>query len=77
MPAGAVTTADLYREMIGMRTDVVRSLTMLDIAAKRDNDHEARLRTVEAFRYRVLGAAVAVSVVTSALGTWIGYNIHH
>lgn len=77
IPNGSVTTADLYREMIGMRTDVVKALVLLDAASKTDNDHEGRLRALERFRFTLLGASVGISAAVSALGTWIGLNIHH
>ena len=71
IPAGAVTTADLYRELIGMRVDVARALTKLDAAAAIDSDHEQRLRALERFRFTLLGASVVASAVFSALGAWI------
>lgn len=74
---GAVTTADLYREMIGMRTDVVRALTLLDAASRTDQDHEGRIRALERFRFTLLGSAAGISAAVSALGTWIGLNLHH
>jgi hypothetical protein len=76
IPAGAVTTADLYREMIGMRTDITRALTVLDAAHQIHQDHESRIRILERFRFTLLGAAIAVSAATSALGTWVGLHIH-
>ena len=75
IPAGAVTTADLYRELIGMRVDVARALTKLDAAALVDSDHEQRLRALERFRFTLLGAAVAASAVFSALGAWIASGV--
>jgi len=77
IPTGAVTTADLYREMIGMRTDVTKALTRIEIADKERTDHETRIRTLERFRFTLLGAACAVSAGTSILATWIGLNVHH
>ena len=71
IPAGAVTTADLYRELIGMRVDVARVITKLDTAERIDQDHEARIRQLEQFRYKLLGATIAASALFSAAATWI------
>lgn len=35
-------------------------------------DHESRLRALERFRFTIVGAAVGISALMSALGTWIG-----
>ena len=77
IPTGAVTTADLYRELIGMRTDVTKALTRQEIADKERADHEARIRALERFRYVLLGATVVVSAGVSAFGAWIASGIHH
>lgn len=85
IPAGAVTIADLYRELAGLRGDLQQALTSLKVIEVRDDatarqlgDHEMRLRLVEAFRWKIAGMAVTVSVAISALGTWIEYAlIHH
>jgi hypothetical protein len=37
------------------------------------NDHEGRLRLLEAAKAKIYGAAITVSVVTSAAGSVIGY----
>ena len=75
IPSGAVTTADLYRELIGMRVDVTRVITKLDAAERTDQDHESRIRNLEQFRFKWLGAAVAASAVFSALGAWIASGV--
>ena len=75
IPAGAVTTADLYRELIGMRVDVTRVITKLDTAERIDQDHEARIRQLERFRFTLLGATVAASAVFSALGAWVASGV--
>ena len=77
IPAGAVTTADLYRELIGMRVDVARVITKLDMAEKVDQDHEGRIRQLERFRFTLLGAAVAASALFSGLGAWIASGLTH
>ena len=77
IPAGAVTTADLYRELIGMRVDVTRVITKLDTAEKVDQDHEARIRQLERFRFTLLGATIAASALFSGLGAWIAAGVAH
>jgi hypothetical protein len=75
IPTGAVTTADLYREIREISANQTKTLVMLDLAAKTDSDHEVRLRAVEAFRYKALGAAAAVSAVVSVLVVYLS-NLH-
>jgi len=76
IPPGAVTTADLYRELVGMRTDMVRAVTRLEIADGIDKDHESRIRALERFRYLLLGATIVVSAAVSAFGTWVASGVH-
>ena len=75
IPAGAVTTADLYRELIGMRSDVVRAMTRLEMADRIHSDHELRLRSLEQFKWKLLGAVLAGSAAVSAATTWVGLTI--
>lgn len=81
---GQVTNADLYRELVGMRTDVGRALTRLEVIDARNKtadtihaDYETRLRALEAFRWKLVGLALAVSLLSSALGIWISYLAEH
>ena len=55
IPSSQVTIGDLYRELVGMRGDLSRSLSKLEVIESRNNDadrihndHESRLRTAEA-----------------------------
>ena len=55
MQAAQVTIGDLYRELVGMRGDLTRSLGKLEVMESRHGDadrihadHESRLRTAEA-----------------------------
>lgn len=79
LPAGTVTVADLYRELVGMRGDITSALTKIEVinardqdAARIDADHEARLRALERFRYALLGASSLVGILAGALSALIG-----
>lgn len=81
---GSVTVADLYRELVGMRADLSTVLTRqerIDVrsdAADRLNlDHEARLRMLESFRWKLTGIALAVSTVAGTASGFIGYGLGH
>ena len=71
IPAGAITTADLYRKLEQMGDLMVR----LDERVSVLPDHEARLRLLEKFRYTLMGVAaaagmlsgVATGIITSVL----------
>ena len=78
---GAVTTADLYRELVGMRADIVKALTRIEVIDTRttadDNqreDHEKRLRVLEAFRWKLTGVAVILSAASGYAGYLIGHT---
>jgi hypothetical protein len=75
IPPGAVTTADLYRELVTIRTDVVRAMTRLENADEIHRDHEGRLRSLEQFKWKLLGAVLAGSAAVSALVSY-GASFH-
>lgn len=77
---GAVTIADLYREMVGMRADVIKALTRIEVLDTRNTsadaihaDVEARLRVLERFRYTLAGLAI----IGGAGAGWAGYLLGH
>ena len=79
LPAGTVTVADLYREMVGMRADVVKALTRIEVLDARNTDadhlhadHEARLRLLETFKWKMIGGMLAIGAVSGGLGAWAG-----
>jgi hypothetical protein len=81
---GTVTNADLYSELVGMRGDLSRAVTRLEvinvrnIAADRiDADHESRIRVLEAFRWKLLGVAVCVALASGTISGIIGYVLGH
>ena len=81
---GAVTTADLYRELVGLRTDITKALERLAVidaksqdTEARHNDHELRLRSLEAFKWKLAGACIALSVFSGGAAGWIALAIHH
>ncbi len=76
---GAVTVGDLYREIVGMRSDVVKALTRIEaidtVNANADQvhrDHETRLRILESFRWKVAGGAILLGGVAGAASAWVG-----
>lgn len=84
IPAGAVTTADLYRELVGMRQDITKALERLAVVDARNInadgvhvDHENRLRSLERFKWTLLGLAAAVSTTVSVSGTLLGLALTH
>lgn len=77
---GTITMGDLYRELVGMRTDITKALTRIEVIDSRNGDadklhadHEARLRTLERFRYTLAG----LSVIGGAAAGWVGYMLGH
>jgi hypothetical protein len=77
---GSVTTADLYRELVGLRGDLsalairFERVDVVNTAAEAvHNDHEMRLRALEAFRWKLIGACLLVSVIAGAAGSFV----HH
>jgi hypothetical protein len=76
IPVGAVTTADLYRELIGMRADLVRTMTKLETADIIHTDHEARLRVLEQFKWKLAGALLVGSSGVSVLVSWLVSQTH-
>ena len=78
LPSGQVTIGDLYRELVGMRGDLTRSLTKLEVIESRNTDadrlhadHETRIRQLEKFKWQIIGALI----LASALGAYIGYLV--
>jgi hypothetical protein len=81
---GAVTTADLYRELVGLRTDITRTLERLAVIDSRnrgadqiDTDHETRLRALEAFKWKLIGAAIVVGAGAGGAASWIALAVTH
>ena len=80
LQAGQVTVGDLFREISGLRQDVTKALTRIEVI---DNeradqkvtlgDYEQRLRALERFRFTVAG----VSIVGGVGAGWIGYLLGH
>ena len=80
---GAVTIGDLYRELVGMRSDLSRVLAhqeatdLINSGAERIHaDHEARLRGLERFRYTLAGLAVCGGVGSGYVGYLLGHFVH-
>lgn len=82
LQAGQVTLADIFRVMSAIQSDVSKALTRLEVIDSRnktadniDADHENRIRTLEAFRWKLLGLALAISVLTGFLAAWLPSHI--
>ena len=75
---GSVTVADLYRELVGMRADVVKALTRIEVidaansnADRIHNDHETRIRYLEAVRWKLAGASLVLGAIAGGGAGWI------
>jgi hypothetical protein len=80
---GTVTVADLYRELVGMRQDVGKALVRIEVIDSRNKDadglhadHEQRLRALEAFRWKLAGLAMSVSVLAGVLSGVLANYVH-
>lgn len=78
LPAGTVTIADLYRELVGMRNDVARALTRIEVidsrngdADKLHSDHEQRIRALEQFRWKLAGIAIVMAIIAGFVTAWL------
>jgi hypothetical protein len=67
IPAGSITSADLYRKMEDLRVNVTIALEKLAAHGADVADHEARLRTLERFRYSLMGGAVTAGVLSGSV----------
>jgi hypothetical protein len=77
-PPGIITAADLFRELASLRADVGRALESTAILTVRNQaadqlhiDHETRLRTIERFRYSLMGVSSAVGSATGVISSLI------
>ena len=75
---GQVTIGDLYREIIAMRTDIARALIRIEVLDTRTGgaetarqDHEIRLRVLEAFKWKLTGIALCVAIVCGLLSGFL------
>ena len=62
---GAITTADLYRELTSMTVKLAVIESQTTRAEHIDTDHESRLRALERFKWALFGGA---SVVGASAG---------
>lgn len=75
---GVVTIGDIYRELIGMRQDVGKALTRLEVIDNRNADadrlhadHEARLRALEVWRWKFAGVITVLMVIVAFLSAYL------
>jgi hypothetical protein len=80
---GSVTIGDLYRELVGMRSDLSRVLAhqeatdLINRSSEQIHaDHEARLRALEKFRFTLGGVAVVVGAASGYVGYLLGHVAH-
>jgi hypothetical protein len=73
-----IDIADLYREVTGMRAEVIAVLTKLAVIETRNlladqahADQEIRLRSLERFRYGLMGAAVLAGSLAGVVSSLI------
>jgi hypothetical protein len=83
LATGAVTIGDLYRELVGMRSDLSRVLAhqeatdLINRGAEQIHaDHETRLRALERFRFTLGGVAVVVGAASGYVGYLLGHVAH-
>jgi hypothetical protein len=73
VPAAPVTLLDIFTRQIEMGGQ----LTLINERLNAIPDHENRIRVLEASKAKLYGAAVTLSVIGSALGTWVGIVLTH
>lgn len=73
-----ITAQDIYAELMGLRVDarqIDRRLAVMEYRNQQDDtkavDHESRLRTLEKFRWVLLGAVIATSALSGIVTTLI------
>jgi hypothetical protein len=71
IPAGAITSADLYRKMEDLRVNVTIALEKISAFDRMAGDYEARLRVLERFRFTLLGASAAIGTCSGVLSALI------
>lgn len=80
---GLVTVADLYRELVGMRGDLAKATTKLEVIDAKNTtadaihaDHESRLRAIESWRWKVTGAAIALGTASGVISGLLTGHVH-
>ncbi len=71
IPASPVTILDVYTKQV----ELGAQLAVIHEQLKAIPDHEARIRRLEEAKARIYGAALAISLIVSAAGTWIGVMV--
>ena len=81
---GSVTIGDLYRELVGMRSDLSRVLAhqeatdLINSSAERIHaDHEARIRVMESAGAKLAGKLAVMAGGTGIASGWVGYILGH
>ena len=81
---GVITISDLFREIVGMRADMNAAATKTALleahraeAVGSLADHEGRIRVLETFRWKLMGMATVVGVLSGAFSGIVGFLIGH
>lgn len=67
LPPGMITTADIYRELVGMQVRLAVIEQQNTTSERVHNDHEVRLRGVERFRWILFGASSVVGALAGVI----------
>lgn len=73
VPTAPVTLLDIYTRQVEMGAQ----LAVIHEQLKAIPDHETRLRRLESFYWKFVGAALAASALSSGLITWISLAVAH
>lgn len=73
IPPGMVTTADLYRKLEAISDSVIR----MEERTKVLPDFESRLRTLERFRYTLMGAATLAGTAAGVISSLVTHASLH
>lgn len=74
MPAGTITAADIYRELVGLQVRLAVIENQNTTSERVHNDHEIRLRSVERFRWILFGASSAIGSLAGIIAALLTHR---
>lgn len=74
-PAPTAPSADMSGQILLELGKLSTQIAVMDEKLKDLPDHETRIRMLENARAKLYGGAIAISVLVSGAGTWIGLLI--